>query len=147
VQNKSEAIWASRGKRHVGLEQAYWVGSDGFGSWVCYIRAVGKKSLIFSFLSLSIFSLEREALFSLLSHSSSPMETGGGRRWRRRRCKPLLFPFFLRFSNVLPTLFSFLVPKIPNPKPKPLDLEKEKENYLLLSLGFDLVSDSMSSCG
>ena len=57
----------------VGLEQAYWVGSDGFGSWVCYIRAVGKKTLIFSFLSLSTFSLEREALFSLMLLLSSPI--------------------------------------------------------------------------
>ena len=47
--------------------------------------------------------------------------------------------YFFTVFNCFSTLFSFLVPKIPNPNPKPLDLEKEKENYLLLSLGFDLV--------
>jgi len=55
------------------------------------------------------------------------------------KAAPTASSFFFYGFQLFSTLFSFLVPKIPNPNPKPLDLEKEKENYLLLSLGFDLV--------
>jgi len=80
------------------------------------------------FLSLSLFSSSQRKMLSSLSENSFFFSDGewGGRRWRRRRCKPLLFIFFLLLSTRFSCLYPILHSKFPNPNPIFLDLEKNK---------------------
>ena len=96
-----------------------------------YIRVVRPIFLSFLKIFLSLpFSDSRFSLFSLLLSSSSPMGGKGGRRWRHRRCKHLLFLFFLLLSTSFFLLYAFPDLKLPHTNDMGLDLNEKRRKKL-----------------